>query len=68
MYYTDDPIADFKRHDAERQKELDKLPVCCKCDEPIQDDHLFAIYGDLYCEECMEEIFKQPIENYIEEV
>lgn len=67
MFYTDDPVADFARWDAKQQDELEKLPWCSICGEPIQDDYLFAIYGDLYCEECMKEIFRQPVENYIEE-
>ena len=67
MFLTDDPVADFDRWDAEQQDELEKLPNCCGCGEPIQDDDLFDIDGDLYCEECMEAHFKRPVENYIEE-
>ena len=67
MYYTDDPVADFERHDAEQQKMLKKLPKCVHCGEPIQDEHLYDIDGELFCEECMKEIFRKSTELYIEE-
>ena len=52
MRTTDDPIADFLRHDAERQRQLDRLPKCAYCHEPIQDNHCYAIDGDLIHFEC----------------
>jgi formylmethanofuran dehydrogenase subunit E len=67
MYITDDPIADFDRWDAEQQMELKKLPTCCSCGEPIQDEDLFDVNGDLFCKECMMEQFKKPVERYIKE-
>lgn len=36
MSWTDDPVADFDRYDAEQQ--LDSLPVCECCGEPIQQE------------------------------
>ena len=54
MPWTDDPIADFDRHDAEQQKQLDKLPKCDFCGEPIQDEHFYIICGDFVCLECLE--------------
>jgi uncharacterized CHY-type Zn-finger protein len=65
--YTDDPIADFHRHDREQEAELKKLPVCEMCRQPIQSDDLYDIEGDLYCEECGDSLFKRHTENYIRE-
>lgn len=65
MYRTDDPISDFHRYDAEQQEQLDRLPKCIYCHEPIQDDYLFNVDGELYCEDCMEDLFKRPVENYM---
>lgn len=65
-YRTDDPIADAARYDADRQRELKKLPKCKCCRHPIQDDCLFDIDGALYCETCMNDEFKQDTDNYIE--
>ncbi len=67
MYRTDDPYADFDRHDQKQAKSLQKLPICCKCRNPIQSEQLYDIDGDLYCEECGERLFKHYTENYIEE-
>lgn len=67
MLYTDDPVADFNRWDAEQQKELERLPRCIDCGEPILDDHLFNINGDLFCEECMVENFRRPVADYVKE-
>ena len=65
MFYTDDPVADFNRHDREQQAWLNKLPECCECGHPIQSECLFDIAGHLYCEDCMEG-FKSCTENYID--
>ena len=65
MPYTDDPIRDFERHDAEQNKWLNSLPRCCKCDERIQEDDLFDVYGDLYCWDCAIKLFRKDTDNYI---
>jgi formylmethanofuran dehydrogenase subunit E len=67
MFYSDEPIADFNRWDAEREKELEKLPRCIDCGEPIQDDNLFDIDGDLFCMKCMIANFRKSTDNYIKE-
>lgn len=54
MYYTDDPIADFSRWDADQQRQIEQLPVCADCDEHIQDDTAFYINGCWICESCMD--------------
>ena len=54
MFYSDDPLRDFDRWDAEQQKALEELPVCADCDNPIQDESAFYINGDWICEDCMD--------------
>jgi formylmethanofuran dehydrogenase subunit E len=66
MYYSNDPIADYSRYDAERQKEEESLPKCDICGEPIQDDYLYDLDGNLVCEECLIDNFKKPVDNYID--
>jgi formylmethanofuran dehydrogenase subunit E len=66
MFYSDNPIADFERHDAQQEEELQKLPICCECGEPIQSDYLYEIDGELYCEDCMNEMFRKDVEEYCE--
>ena len=67
MFYSDDPVADFERYDANLQEQLEWMPHCIDCGEPIQDDHLYNINGDLFCEDCMKANFRRPTENYIKE-
>lgn len=65
MFFTDDPVADFARHDAEQQKELDKLPRCDYCDEPIQDDFYFLINDEVICESCLNRFFRKDVADYV---
>ena len=64
--YIPDNYDLFKRHDAEQQSQLDKLPVCSECGEPIQDDFCFEINGELICESCLENNHKKWVEDFIE--
>ncbi len=52
----------FAAHDAEMGAKLDSKPVCVCCEEPIQDDHMYDIYGDIYCEDCMISQFRRSID------
>jgi len=61
-YRTDNPIADFERHERQQQKWLERLPVCDICDEPIQDDHYYLINGDNICPDCMENRFRKEVD------
>lgn len=63
---TDDPIRDFLRHDAEQNRKLNLLPHCDYCDKPIQDDYLFDIGGDIYCEKCVKKQFRRRVDDYVE--
>lgn len=71
MFRTDDPIADFNRHDAERERRLIRFPVCACCDERIQDDDLYDFDGELVCPECLPDWltdnYKKRTVNYIVE-
>lgn len=53
MFYSDNPIADFDRWDAEQNKQLENLPVCADCDNPIQDETAYYINGEWICRDCM---------------
>lgn len=56
MFFTDDPVADFERHDAEQQKLLEKLPVCYCCGEPIQQEKAVKVEGHWYCDGCLDDM------------
>ena len=55
----------WERREAERDRWLDTLPVCCFCNHPIQDEYLFDIEGNLYHEECAADEFRKWTDNYI---
>ena len=61
MFYSSNPVADFERYDAQQEAELDKLPVCVCCEQPIQEEYGFCIDGDWYCEECLNAEFRKEI-------
>jgi hypothetical protein len=65
-YYTDDPIADFARKDADDQEWLDSRPRCIYCDEPIQTDYCYEIEGELCCEGCLNEHHKKMTDDFVE--
>ncbi len=65
MFYTNDPCADFERYDAEQERELEKLPVCEYCGETIQDDYLYDVGGDIFCEDCLNEHFRKSVDSFM---
>ena len=65
MFYTDDPIADYDNYSRELEEELNKLPICECCEEPIQDEYCYDLGGELHCEECFKKQFRRPVENYM---
>ena len=66
MYYSDDPVRDFERYDAQRERELARRPKCCECDEHIQEDYCFEIDGELVCIHCLKRYYLKNTEDYIE--
>lgn len=66
MAYTDNPVADHARYDAEQKAIEDKLPKCEYCGEPIQDDFCYEFNDMLICEECLNREHRKWTEDYIE--
>ena len=54
----------FVIHDAKQEDWLNKRPVCEECGEHIQDEYLFEIAGVIYCEECVNDLFRKDAEDY----
>lgn len=65
MFYSDNPVKDFLRYDAEQCEKLEQLPKCSECGEPIQDEYCYEINDMLVCEECLNICYRKPIENFI---
>lgn len=65
MYFRrGDPLGDFKIREAQEERWLKSLPVCDYCHEPIQDDYLYNINGELICEDCLNRFFKKDVEDF----
>lgn len=52
----------WEQHEADKQRELERLPVCDYCDEHIQDDFYYEINGDVICECCMNDYFRKMVD------
>lgn len=52
-----------KRHDAEQQARLDKLPECSECGEKIQDEYAYYINGEWIHEKCMNENYRKEVQE-----
>ena len=65
MEFTDNPVADAERYMAEQERELQKLPKCSECGEPIMDDYFYKIGEELYCQDCMDNRFVVWTEDYM---
>ena len=61
LFYTSDPLKDFYHHDREQNRLLDRLPKCDCCRMPIQDEYMFDVYGDAYCEKCATQLFRREV-------
>jgi len=68
MFYSDDPVADFHRHDMAQERQRARLPVCDnrKCRRQISGDHYWEIEGDILCEKCMNLRYRKNVEDFIE--
>ena len=66
MPWTDDPIRDAERHEAEQERQLQKLPICCECGEPIQTDECYEFDGELLCPDCLMGNHRNWTEDYME--
>ena len=61
MCWTDDPLADFRRHDAQQEAKLERLPRCSECGEPIQDDYAYCINDEWICERCLDANYRREV-------
>ena len=63
---TDHITQELNRREAAEKRWFESRPRCCECGKPIQDDELYNIHGELYCEECIES-FKEDTDDHADE-
>lgn len=66
--FTNDPVSDFHRHDAEQERRLSELPVCDKCKLPIQQEKAIYYNDQWICENCESEFWEEIREDFLEVV
>ena len=64
MPWTDDPVADFHRHDAEQEKRMAKLPLCDCCGNRVTDETYYDIEGKILCEECLTDKYRKWVDDF----
>lgn len=65
MYCPDNYDA-FRRHDAEQEAMLERLPICTYCGESITGDYAYEIGDDLICEDCLKDNHRKTVEYLID--
>lgn len=56
--FTDDAHKDFLMHDFQQVRQMNMLPVCDICKEPIQDESYYSMFGNNICNRCMKGFIK----------
>lgn len=59
MYWTDDPLADFHRHDRAQAQAQARLPKCNRCRERIQSEYCYEVEDEYVCDDCITEEDKE---------
>lgn len=65
FYRTDNPIADFERYDAEKEKAKEKLPRCSECGTKVQDEYFYEINDEVICSGCLDNNHRKWVEDYV---
>ncbi len=65
--FFDVALKEADRRYREEDEYLSRCPKCDCCGERIQDDYLFNIGGDLYCEECLIDQFRHATDDYTDD-
>ena len=53
----------WEAHDAEQERQLDNLPKCECCGEPIQDEYFYEINDEVLCVHCLNEYFRKDVDS-----
>ena len=61
---TDNPVMDAEMYFAEQERELQQLPKCVCCGNPIQDETAVCINDELICHGCIESYYTVHVDDY----
>lgn len=54
MSYVADNYDLWEAYDRKQAQQLEKLPVCADCREPIQQEDAVFYHGDWLCDDCID--------------
>lgn len=57
-------LESFDRREYKMAQMEAEAPVCDKCHKPIMDPHLYDMWGEIYCEACVNKR-KRDINDYM---
>lgn len=63
MMYIPDNYDLWENYEEERERAMERLPVCSFCEEPIQQDTAVRIDGLWYCDHCLNNHFRESTEE-----
>ena len=55
----------LRQHEDRMAQRRLRFPKCSECEERILDEFLYEINGELFCERCMKDSFRQDTDLYI---
>lgn len=53
-------------HEAEQERQLQRLPECSECGEPIQEEECYMFNDELICIHCLEDNHRKNTDDYME--
>lgn len=65
-YYSDNPARDYDNYCAYQDRELERLPKCIYCSQPIQDEKHYIINDEHVCHDCLVLNFEVDTDDFIE--
>lgn len=65
MFRSADPVRDWDRHCAEEERQLQRLPKCYECGEPITTEECYLINGEYICPECLKDNHRKWVEDIV---
>lgn len=66
MSYIPDVLDLWAEQQAKKDRELEHLPRCAICDEPIQGEYLYEINDETICKACLVREYRKSTEDYME--
>ena len=55
MPYIPDNFSQFEAHERRKEQQLEELPECELCGEPIQQETAVRLCGTWFCDGCLED-------------